>query len=426
MTMDILFKNSSKDIQDIIISLGTNVFKKLRFDTLSDEAIKQEFSKYNDNSNIKEILEKSFENEKNVYISNEKRFKRQIESLQESINVLQNKINKSYEGNDSIIQKEKEKLQEIFSIKEEAKNKEIESLKKEINLQNMLEEKFLEKKDFSHSTAQGDYVEEMFDQIVNKGLPYDDKATITDTSNIGGSGDRLILFSSRLRLLVEVKNKGSIQKDDILDFQRHYTKDFEENKIDKALFFSFRTPQIPGISKALCPTYRNNDKVIYYGLEDTSTIDEKKARIASCIEEIYRRHLHETENDVKEDLCNPSNIYELYLENLKNNELSITNKLKINEKDKEELQKELTIIKQKINALHLEIQQNNLTVRSDLLDDEIYKECLVSRIFKWGQENNITFHKTKWREQIRTNIPLTTYDEKILTKKIKYIDLQKK
>ena len=35
--MDILFKNSSKDIQDIIISLGTNVFKKLRFDTLSDE-----------------------------------------------------------------------------------------------------------------------------------------------------------------------------------------------------------------------------------------------------------------------------------------------------------------------------------------------------------------------------------------------------
>jgi hypothetical protein len=426
MRMNTIFNNSSEDIQNIIICFGTNMFKKLRFDILSDEDIKQEFSKYNDNSNIQDILQASFDNEKKFFLSNEKRLQIQIDTSQETINILQNKINKLYEENETIIQNEKEKLQELFTIKEESKNREMDSLRKEINLQNMIEEKFLEKKSFSHSTAQGDYVEKMFDEIVNKGLPYDDKASIEDTSNIGGSGDRLIIFSNGFRLLIEVKNKGSIQKDDIVDFQRHYMKDFEENKIDNALFFSFRTPQIPSICKALCPQYKENNKVIYYGLEDTSTVDEKKARISSCIEEIYRRHVNETENDVKEELCNPSNIYEMYLETLKNNELSITNKIKTNEKDKDDFQKELTHIKKRINELHLEIQQNNITVRSDLLDDGIYKECLLLRISTWGQKNNIIFHKTKWREQIRNGIPLTTYDEKILSKKIKQGDLQKK
>ena len=32
-------------------------------------------------------------------------------------------------------------------------------------------------------------------------------------------------------IIYEVKNKGTIQKDDIVDFQRHYMKDFDENKI---------------------------------------------------------------------------------------------------------------------------------------------------------------------------------------------------
>ena len=116
----------------------------------------------------------------------------------------------------------------------------------------------------------------------------------------------------------------------------------------------------------------------------------------------------------------------MYLEDLINNKLSVTNKLKINEKDKDELTKELTNINKKINELHLDIQIKNITVRNDLLDDSIYKECLVSRIMKWKESNNILFHKTKWREQIRKGITLTTYDEKILSKKIKNCDLQKK
>ena len=425
MSMEhVFYNNSSNEIRNIIIHLGTNVFYKLGFDKLRDEEILKTYSMTNDTANIEEMLHKSFENEKNIYKSRENNLKKQNESLQSSIIILEEQKNTLREEMDKRIKNEIDKSKEYYDSKLHEKDKYIESLSRDIKLQTIIEENFLEKKEFSHSTAQGDYVEKMFDEIVNNGLPYDDKAFIEDTSNIGGSGDRLIIFSNGFRLLIEVKNKGTIQKDDIVDFQRHYIKDFEENKIDKALFFSFRTPQIPSVCKAICPQYKENNKVIYYGLTENQTVDEKKARIYECIEEIYRKHLLEKENDKKEEDYHSSNVYEMYLEDLINNKLSVTNKLKINEKDKNELTKELTNINKKINELHLDIQMKNITVRGDLLDDSIYKACLISRIMKWKEDNKITFHKSKWREQIRKGIILTTYDDKILSKKIKQCDLQ--
>ena len=38
-------------------------------------------------------------------------------------------------------------------------------------------------------------------------VAFDDKAKIQDTSDYGGSGDRIITFSNTLRLMIEVKNK---------------------------------------------------------------------------------------------------------------------------------------------------------------------------------------------------------------------------
>ena len=86
--------------------------------------------------------------------------------------------------------------------------------------------RFCDKKDFNNDTEQGDYAEKILDDIINNGLPFDDKAKIQDTSDYGGSGDRIITFNT-LRLMIEVKNKDPEKKSDIDEFERHYEKDFK-------------------------------------------------------------------------------------------------------------------------------------------------------------------------------------------------------
>ena len=149
--------------------------------------------------------------------------------------------------------------EKVHNLEKEQLYNEIKHLQKNKDVQEFLEERFCDKTDFENPTEQGDHVENMFNEIVNSQLPFDDKATIDDTSTSGGSGDRIIRFSNGFVLMIEVKNKGIIKKTDIDEFQTHYTKDLKEKKIDCALFFSYRTTTIPNICKALVNRYFDNE-----------------------------------------------------------------------------------------------------------------------------------------------------------------------
>merc|ERR1711924_73615 len=95
----------------------------------------------------------------------------------------------------------------------------ISSLEQEKKKDNILIERFCDKKDFNNPTEQGDYSEKILDDIINSGLHFDDKIKIEDTSDYGGSGDRIITFSNGCRLMVEVKNKDPVKKTDIDEFE---------------------------------------------------------------------------------------------------------------------------------------------------------------------------------------------------------------
>ena len=116
------------------------------------------------------------------------------------------------------------------------------------------------------------------------------KAIISDTSDTGGSGDRIIKFSNGIVIMIEVKNKDVIKKSDIDEFKKCYEKDFRENKIDCALFFSYRTPQIPNVCKAIIPHYLDDSKIVYYGLNDNLTKPQKRLEMESIIEKLYYIH----------------------------------------------------------------------------------------------------------------------------------------
>ena len=158
------------------------------------------------------------------------------------------------------------------------------------------EYKFTDKKDFNNPTEQGNEIEELFDYIVRtEGLPFDPKADIDPSSEHGGSGDRIIVFGNGLKLMIEIKNKDTITKSDINQFKNDYKKDFEQQKVDFALFFSYRTQQITGIDKTIIP-YREKSNVMYYGLLDDWTPPQKKLYIVDCIHRIYKEMIQLREN----------------------------------------------------------------------------------------------------------------------------------
>ena len=207
--------------------------------------------------------------------------------LETQIDNLKNEIVKCENNCRDNIRKECEnKYQERINEMKGLHSLEIDRIKQENKVIKERVEPLLiltEKKEFKNSTEQGNYGEGLIDEIVEAGLPFDTKAEPIDSSQIGGSGDRIIKFSNGFILMIEVKNENTITKGDREQFLKHSQKDFEEKKCDVSLFLSLRTQQIgPKIGQTIIAHYDN--RMVYYGLDDEFDLLEKKAKIIRCIE----------------------------------------------------------------------------------------------------------------------------------------------
>ena len=294
------------------------------------------------------------------------------------------------------------------------------SLLKESNLKNeILIERFCDKKDFKNPTEQGDYAEKILDDIINSGLHFDDKIKIEDTSDYGGSGDRIITFSNGCRLMVEVKNKDPVKKTDIDEFERHYTKDFKEDKIDLALFLSYRTPQIPQKCKALILNYQENDKVIYFGMDDSLDKEQKKLKIKNCLEEIFQlfERNKKRSNIEKEADENKINIYNMHLKELRDNLSHIDKSLKDCHSNIETLNQRRTNIVKQLNTIFRMIHSDNINVDKSLLDDKLYRNEIIERIKEWFNTADDT-KKKDWKKNMKKDVKgsWSDYDINILTR----------
>jgi hypothetical protein len=432
-----LYESSSNEIQEIIQILGGYSFTHLKKNNrMNDNDLIELFSK---DDNLADIYNDKLDK---LQISNDEA----IENIEEKHkSELRNHIEMNY-------LKEKEYQKQINTIKDETKGsmvKEIDDLKKinnlklekmqmEVNqledqikeykekerLTEIIEDKFVDKVKFKNPTEQGNYAENMLNDIVDSHeLPFDDKAKIENTADTGGSGDRIISFSNGFRLMIEVKNKDTIKPTDINQFEEHYIKDFNENKSDVALFLSYRTPNITGkhACNAITSRYFNDDKVVYFGLNDNTSKVEKREKIKEELHSIYRRYVENKETNS----INNCDIYNDQLMLLKENRDYLTKLISQNKNDLDMNNKKLSVIEKKWNDIHQYILVNNINVDHCLLDNKLFKKIFLTRICNWMKENSIKFEEKekKWRDRLISGMKLNEYEITKL-KQNKYISLK--
>ena len=447
-----IYNNASEKIKQIIINLGSSLFSHLRLNELSEDDIIMKY-KTLDNVNVKafyeeqiNLLKNEMENTKNYHkeeiknihtsykgqLNSEKNisddtiegFKNEIRNLKNEMESYENeskmRIRKEYEEK---YEERIEQLKELHKLELGNKDGIIKEKVNELNIQynhvRPLLDKLTEKKEFKNSTEQGNYGEGLIDEIVKSGVPFDTKADIEDSSQIGGSGDRIIRFNNGFVLMVEVKNEKTINKGDREQFQEHSKKDFEEKKCDVSLFLSLRSQQIPKVGKTIIPICDN--KMVYCGLDDNLSLLEKKYKIINCIEEIYLRF-----NEKKEPQINSTNdnisIYNHCLENLNNHKNDCENIIKNNEKNLEEYRKKRIHINKKLNQIYREIQNKDIKIDEKLIDDKLYIQDFINRIKQWKEEKEIIFRK-EFRKKVIDEMNLSELD-KTMIKKIKLTDIQ--
>ena len=457
MELPSIYSNSSDDIKNIIIQFGSAIFQYLNLNKMNDEEVIMKYNTIN-NNDIRENYEDMInvlnqdKDKLNSYHKNETKHIREeyeerikdkekvlndsIAALHVQVNTLRNenmtceneyrvKFRNEYEDKykdmeNNLEKNHKEKIDQLEILHKS----EVDQLKNELKITNErilpLLDNLTEKKTFNNSTEQGDYGEGFIDEIVNKGLPFDTEAFIDDSSKVGGSGDRIIRFKNGTVMMVEVKNENIIKKGDREQFQEHSKKDFEENKCNCALFLSLRTQQIPKIGKAIIPIFDNN--MVYFGLDNDLSLPEKKMKILSCIEEVYKRTI---QNESISDEIKPQNnevIYNQCLENLNNQKNDYESIIKDNEKNADTYRKKLIEINKKIHNIWREAQNNNINLDEKLIDEKSYVSDFILRIKKWKEQENKVFKK-EFRNKIKDEMVLSELDKTML-KKIKLSDIQ--
>ena len=421
------FEDYSSEVQDIIIKLGILAYSNFRKD-FSDSEILQKCS----NNSMEDIVQNYREQITDLKITKSEMIQEMQNKHSDEIQNIKNKESENIENrlneNNNFHKMEKHYLNEKLSTLE----KENMTLKEENftlkDEKEKLYEKFVDKKDFTNPTEQGDYAEKILDDIINEGLPYDDKVYIEDTSGYGGSGDRIITFSNGCRIMVEVKNKNPVKKSDIDEFEKHYSKDFEEDKVDYALFLSYRTTQIPQKCKAIIPESPDNDKVIYYGMDDSDNKEEKKLKIQKCLEELFKISDKNKKLSKKEKELTESNVevYNMYLRNLVENVTNTDKSIKKQTIELENLRIHRQNIETELNKLYKIIHLNKIIVDPSLLDKKMYRNVLIKRIKEWCE--NVDEKKKSpqtWKKNIKVDMKglFSEYDLEVLSS-IKHGDIK--
>tara|TARA_B100000214_G_scaffold187152_1_gene134992 strand:- start:200 stop:1588 length:1389 start_codon:yes stop_codon:yes gene_type:complete len=445
-----LYINSNEDTKKIIIQFGTAVFQLLNLNCLTMDEVIARFKSINNNdidelyqvkiknlektvATLKKDLNSSYETHKNelegmrdhvkgIYINeiNELREQKAMindkneKEIEDRINLYRMGANGKIEMADRIAE---EKEKRIIALQDENAN-----LTKYIN--GFIGERSLK------DTEKGKYAEDVIKDIFSDCLPFDDEACWKTTARGAGSGDCIIIFSKayhNLRLMVEMKMKGSITPEDHEQFESHYIDDFNNDKVDLAMMISYDYKNISNQGCCLVHKYRkDNDKVIYFALDKTGTPQEKKEIIIHELHRICKEYIYNKgvvsiplENNY---VCQ----VEERLKDFKNREISIIkiiknskNQLKDFEKEKQTLEKSRNqLLKQlyddgtiyKINHIYLNENESQL------------KQMFFHKIKKQMKDKNIVIpppnksgkRKPMWRDKLKEElcIDIEPYEKK--------------
>ena len=184
-----IFCNSNKDVQSIIIYLGSGIYTHICGNHTSDEIL----HKLKSNQKIEELQ---------TIISELKE-----SQIQERLSTDQ-KILLDRQMNKETHEKEIEMLKKFHEKDLEQVNKSMKEKDEIIKRDQLYMDTFIGQRSFKNTKEQGDHAEKWLQSLVNKGFPFDNKSTFEDTSGIYGSGDLIIYLPKyNIRIMVEVKNK---------------------------------------------------------------------------------------------------------------------------------------------------------------------------------------------------------------------------
>ena len=431
-----LYKQVNDEQKQIIIHLGCGIYKRICDNKTDEEIIKLLSS----NEHVQELYgdihmlkkdNKSLKNEKHVELQEERKRLQKIHDTE-----MNERIEKERCSN----QREIELLKKEIVLIENSCESEIESVK---NICEKQEEQIKEykilfgKQNHSNTKEKGDYAEKWMKTIVDKGLSFDEEAEYFDTSDKKGSGDGILhLKKYKLRIMVEMKNKTALDEHDIQQFNEHSCNDFLSDKVDLSLLISFNNSHIRG--QRCCSAYKhdkNDKRMIYYGLSENYTMEEKTSKLIDTIHEICEKHIqlgNETTNEKQIDMIQ-------LLESTIKNYMKDINYHKQHEKETlkilENIRKKLEETTKDSNSLwkYLWESGNIKLIDKRLLNNSegIIKPMLINRIKTEMKEKMVSLvpanksgNRSNWRNRLIEDLKLVLEEyEKKIYQKLKWIEL---
>ena len=396
--------------QSYIIRLGEIVYERLQLHKTTDDELIQMFSRTED---VQERIDHAFNSGKAIGSLETETYKQMYETVLQQKHQSEESIKQAYETKlddyrtkyETMVHKNQSEFERGIERGTELQQTIISEQKSHLEDKQKLLEVY-QPKHYQSMKEKGDQFE---DKISNELVRQIDRlAYVTDTSDIKGSGDRIIVFPT-YKMMIECKNKQTIKKSDIEQFCDHYETDFQNELYQVALFLSFTCEYIVG--KGHLVIEPNRDKLVgYLGMNPDMSDSSKESLILyflSTVHDIQKQTCpvdfkidwKKTYQDSIIDIHNDI----LYLEKY---ELPLVESIQKKHKRKQDkLQEWITLFEQVKLPLPLEIQSNLGT--EDIFIDKLIKQF----------DSNLTVPKLNWKQYLIDTCSLDEFYQKFLHRK---------
>ena len=432
------YEQMNKQTQMIIYHLGYGVYKKI-CENLSDKEI---INKLSSNEKIQELHKtveelkninrsdrNSYMNEKNNELNGQrdnlqKIHNTEIERLKDETERIKHEYQQRYSEQDELWKQKMEMM-------EKTKDKENSLLKEQLGQYNSM----FGKTSHSNTKEKGEFAEKWIQTLVDKGLPFDEDAIFTDTSEIKGSGDGILsLKKFNIKIMIEMKNKIAIDEHDLKQFTEHSVDDFMSKKVDLSMLLSFNNTNIRGQGCCSIPKYDKSDpRMIYFGLSKNLTTDEKTLKLIDTIQEICLKHQQKQTEEVIDEQFSAIPFIESTVKKFMEDENILRKELKDDTKRMDDKQKQLDNLRKNKNDFWRKIWLSGYMSKIDkrLLEDGnnegVIKHCLIEKIKREMKDKNVDLvpvnssgNRSNWRNRLKSDLDLELQEfEKKIYQKLK-------
>ena len=416
--MGIYDKVNSKQ-KEIIIKFGEVIYNLLGLHEKNEKDI---INMLNDTIDIKEKIKEAFTHGKNINIEEIDYYKFRITEFEEKNKLMKIDIETPYIDNINELRKEikhkEELLHQTILLNQENYDKGLNEGKNYNNL--LIEEKNIQIKDkdelielyrpkkYDNMKEKGDEVENIISDNLVRNI--DRMAYIHDTSDIRGSGDRIIIFPD-YKMMIECKNKGVIHKSDIEQFKDHYTNDMNSKKYEIALFISYNCEYILGKGSFKIEEY-NGYIIGYLGLSSDICKDQKESMILYFLTLI---------NDMFKQNTMDISINENLQDHLLKSILEVYNDILIIEKHElpliESIQSKYEHKKNKLQEYIINFEENDIPIPLEIHSINGTELIFIDKLIKKIDKPNFIIPKQNWKKILIEEFNLDEFYQKFLNKK---------